>query len=190
MDEVQDDSGKPDLGLKINIVILGSEEMIRSARTEDAVSIQRIYRHYVENTVISFEYDAPGVEEIERRIHHYQENYPYLVLEENGRILGYAYGSRYRERRSYDFTAEVSVYIDKDELGKGYGKKLAMELIEQLRKNEIYTIIAILTSGNERSLGMFLSLGFKLAGNLENVGYKYGQWQSITELILPIKAYV
>ena len=163
--------------------------MIRNAKPEDAGSIQRIYSHYVENTAISFEYDAPSAFEMERRISQYQKNYPYLVLEENGRILGYAYGSRYRERRAYDFTAEVSVYIDKDELGKGYGKKLALELIEQLRKQEIYTVIAILTSGNERSLGMFLSLGFKLAGNLENVGYKHGQWRGITELILPIKEY-
>ncbi|MGB4588201.1 MAG: N-acetyltransferase family protein [Clostridiaceae bacterium] len=163
--------------------------MIRNAKIEDAASIQRIYRHYVENTVISFEYEAPSVEEMEGRIHHYQENYPYLVLEENTRIVGYAYGSRYRERRAYDFTAEVSVYIDKDELGKGYGKRLAMELIEQLKEKEIYTVVAILTSGNERSLGLFLSLGFKLAGMLENVGYKYGKWHSITELILPIKNY-
>lgn len=163
--------------------------MIRNAKPEDAGSIQRIYSHYVENTAISFEYDAPSALEMERRISQYQKHYPYLVLEENGRILGYAYGSRYRERRAYDFTAEVSVYIDKDELGKGYGKKLALELIEQLRKQEIYTVIAILTSGNERSLGMFLSLGFKLAGNLENVGYKQGQWRGITELILPIKEY-
>jgi len=164
--------------------------MIRNVKIEDAVSIQRIYRHYVENTVISFEYDAPSIEEIAKRIQHYQENYPYLVLEENGRVVGYAYGSRYRERRAYDFTSEVSVYIDKDELGKGYGKRLAMELLEQLRKKDIHTVIAILTSGNERSLGLFLTLGFKLAGNLENVGYKHGQWRSITELILPLKDYV
>jgi len=163
--------------------------MIRNAKPEDAVNIQRIYRHYVENTVISFEYVAPSVEEIERRIQHYQKNYPYLVLEEDGRVIGYAYGSRYRERRAYDYTAEVSVYIDKDELGKGYGKRLALELIEQLREKEIYTVIAILTSGNERSLALFLSLGFKLAGNLANVGYKNGRWHGITELILPIKTY-
>lgn len=164
--------------------------MIRNAKIEDAESIQRIYRYYVENTAISFEYDAPSALEMERRIQHYQENYPFLVLEENGRIMGYAYGSRYRDRRAYDFTAEISVYIDKEEIGKGYGKSLALELLEQLREISIYTVIAILTSGNERSLGMFLSLGFKLAGKLENVGYKQGKWQSIAELILPLKDYI
>lgn len=163
--------------------------MIRNARKEDAEGIQRIYRHYVENTAISFEYEAPSINEMEKRIAHYQENYPYLVLEDKGRIVGYAYGSRYRERRAYDFTAEVSVYIDKDEIGKGYGKTLAMELLEQLRQKGIFTAIAILTSGNERSLRMFLSLGFKFAGTLENVGYKSGKWRSITELILPLKDY-
>lgn len=163
--------------------------MIRNAKPEDAVDIQRIYRHYVENTVISFEYVAPSVEELEKRIQHYQKKLSLPCSRKEGRIIGYAYGSRYRERRAYDYTAEVSVYIDKDELGKGYGKRLALELIEQLRKKEIYTVIAILTSGNERSLALFLSLGFKLAGNLANVGYKNGRWYGITELILPIKTY-
>ena len=163
--------------------------MIREVELEDAKEIQEIYSHYVENTTISFEYDAPDTGEIERRIRHYRRDYPYIVLEEEGRVVGYAYASRYRERKAYDHTAEISVYVGKEEHGKGYGKMLTKELLKRLREKGIYTAVAVATAGNERSSRLFLSLGFKLAGTLDNVGYKNGKWVGILEFILPLRQY-
>lgn len=163
--------------------------MIREVELEDAEAIQKIYSHYVENTTISFEYDAPDETEMERRIRHYKRDYPYIVIVEEGRVVGYAYGSRYRERKAYDHTAEISVYVDKEEQGKGYGKMLTKELLKRLREKGIYTAIAVATSGNERSNRLFLSLGFKQAGTLDNVGYKNGRWVGILEFLLPLRKY-
>jgi len=167
----------------------GSEEMIREVELKDAKEIQKIYSHYVENTTISFEYDAPDEKEIERRIRHYRRDYPYIVIEKEGRVLGYAYASRYRKRKAYDHTAEISVYVGKEEIGKGYGKMLTKELLKRLREKGTYTAIAVATAGNERSNRLFLSMGFKQAGSLDNVGYKNGKWVGILEFILPLRKY-
>lgn len=83
---------------------------IRIATSKDAKSIQKIYAYYVQNTNITFEYDAPNFEEIERRINNTLHQYPYLVAIENGEVIGYAYASRYSARKAFDWDCELSIY--------------------------------------------------------------------------------
>ncbi len=98
-----------------------NDEMIRAVREEDGKRICEIYNHYVQNTCISFEEVPVSVEEIEKRIAKSTPAYPFLVYETKGELLGYACAGKWKERSAYRFTTEVTVYTDKDHLGKGIG---------------------------------------------------------------------
>lgn len=111
-----------------------SELMIREATAEDAAAIRSVYAPYVESTVITFEYQVPSVEEFRRRIAHTQERYPYFVAVEDGRVLGYAYAGPFVGRPAYDWSAELSIYVDCHLRKKGLGKKLYGALLEALKK--------------------------------------------------------
>lgn len=161
-------------------------QKIRKANAGDSPAIAAIYRYYVEETAISFELTAPREEEMARRIAAVQEKYPYLVLEEQGEVLGYAYASRYRDRAAYDRTAEISVYLRRDAQGQGRGKALLAALLQQLKEQGIMTVVSVITSGNQPSLNFFLSQGFQYAGTLENVGFKNGAWHGISQCTLPL----
>ena len=98
--------------------------MIRSATENDAERLLEIYAYYVKNTAISFEYAVPSVEEFRSRIIHTLEKYPYLVIEENGLIRGYAYAGVFKGRAAYDHCCEMTIYLDHDSKCKGYGRAL------------------------------------------------------------------
>ena len=102
--------------------------MIRLATPEDAVEILKIYAPYVENTAISFEYEVPSEEEFRERIESTLKRYPYIVAEQEGRIIGYAYVSIFHERKAYDWAVETSIYVDKDYKRSGCGKLLYQEI--------------------------------------------------------------
>ena len=107
--------------------------MIRAATAQDVKSLLEIYGYYVSNTAITYEYEVPSVEDFQRRIEQTLTQYPYLVWEENGHILGYAYAGRFHPRKSFDWAAEASVYVHKDARGRGIGPKLYEALEECLR---------------------------------------------------------
>lgn len=109
---------------------------IRIATPEDASAIQSIYRYYVEHTAITFELEVPSVEEFQGRIKKTLERYPYLVAEEDRVIIGYAYAGIFYDRRAYDWSAEMSVYVQKGIHGKGVGTAL-YEKMEELLKSSI-----------------------------------------------------
>ena len=155
--------------------------MIREAKTGDAREILGIYAHYVENTAISFEYDVPEMAVMEERISEHGEKYAFLVLEKEGHIAGYAYGSRFRDRKAYERTVEVSVYVHKDQLMKGYGGALMKELLKRLKEKGMKTAVAVVTSENEASSRAFTAMGFTYAGHLPQVGYKLGSWHGINQ---------
>ena len=98
--------------------------MIRNAVKEDAEKILAIYSYYVKNTAISFELDVPSLDEFQGRIVRTLERYPYLVLEEKGVILGYAYAGVLKNRAAYDHCCEVSIYVERHAKGRGYGRML------------------------------------------------------------------
>ena len=97
---------------------------LRKATPEDGAALAAIYKHYVENTAVTFEYIAPTGEDFAGRIAHKTEKYPFLIAEEDGKPIGYAYASEYRERAAYSWDVETSVYVDLQHQGLGIGKRL------------------------------------------------------------------
>ena len=120
--------------------------LIRSARTEDAPRLLEIYSYYVQNTAISFEIEVPSENEFRSRIENTLKKYPYLVLEEGGRIEGYAYAGVFKNRAAYDCSVELSIYIDASSTGRGYGRKLYEALEEKLKEQGITNLYACIAS--------------------------------------------
>lgn len=156
--------------------------IIRSAAIEDAESLLMIYAYYVKNTAISFENEVPPVEEFRNRIAHTIEKYPYLVLEENGVVKGYAYAGVFKGRAAYDHCCEVTVYLDHSSKGNGYGRALYRALEEALKKMGIvnlYACIADPISEDEyltkNSEHFHQHMGYTKVGEFHKCGYKFGR---------------
>ena len=133
----------------------------------------------MENTTISFEYDAPTTEEFATRIAHKLEKYPFIVAECNGAAVGYAYASEYRERRAYDHSVELSIYIDKDERRCGIGTQLYSALLELLREQNFASAYSCITIPNSPSVSFHEEMGFKLIGHFRKAGFKHGVWLDV-----------
>nr|WP_314081963.1 GNAT family N-acetyltransferase [uncultured Leptotrichia sp.] len=152
----------------------------RFATVEDASKILEIYKYYIENTTITFEYDVPTFVEFKERIKNTLLEYPYIVCEYKNEILGYAYAHKVWMRAAYQWDAELSVYIDKDYTGNGLGKKLYKILIEILKLQNVVNVYGCVTYPNEKSDKLHESFGFKKVGIFENSGYKFGKWIGVT----------
>ncbi len=149
---------------------------IRKIEERDIPSVMNIYRYYVDNTVISFEYELPSEEEFIRRVHAITAKYPYLVAEEEGYILGYAYAAPFKDRAAYDWTAETSIYLKNDQWRRGTGTMLYQDLERLLVAMDIRNICACITWPNPPSVAFHEKMGFHEAAHFEKVGYKFGQW--------------
>ena len=161
---------------------------IRFAAETDAPALLAIYAQYIE-TGITFEYQLPTPEEFAQRIREFGGTYPYLVCEESGRIVGYAYAHRQAERAAYQWNAELSVYLDRDHTGTGLGKRLYHALMELLLLQGVRTVYALVTLPNEKSEGLHRSMGFRLMGVQRSTGYKAGAWRDVAWFELPIADY-
>lgn len=156
--------------------------MIRIAEERDVPEMLAIYAPYILTTTYTFEYEVPSQEEFLARFRTVTEQFPWLVWEEDGRILGYAYGSAPFQRAAYGWCAEDSVYLRPEAKGRGIGKKLCTALEAILTCQGYQVIYAIITSENTGSLEFHRKLGYKTCGNFENCGYKFGRWLSVTWL--------
>lgn len=155
--------------------------VIRAACLDDAQRLSEIYAWYVENTAVTYEYDAPSAEEFRRRMAGIMKQYPYLVAERGGKLLGYAYAGRFREREAYKYNAESSVYLCPEARGQGIGKMLYSRLESILCAQGLVKLFASITEASDErsdcgSLKFHESMGFGLVGRLENCGYKFGSW--------------
>lgn len=152
---------------------------IRAACPDDAEAIREIYAHYVEHTPVSLELEAPSVSAIRSRMAGVQSEFPWLVLESDGLLRGYAYGSKFHPRNGYRFTAEVSVYLHPDFRGKGAGSLLYEELFHRLQLQGLHNLIAVVTLPNQASAKLHEKFGFVQAANFLKVGYKFGRWWDV-----------
>lgn len=150
--------------------------MIRNIETKDLQHICDIYNHYILTTHASFETEPVTQEEMERRMQEYTSNYPWLVYEENGKVLGFCYASKWRPRPAYRYTAEVTIYLEKDHLSKGIGKLLYQELFSQLKSQAIHSIIATIALPNEKSQALHEGLGFEQVAHFKDMGFKLEKW--------------
>ena len=161
---------------------------LRLASPEDAPALLAIYENYI-HTPITFETILPSAEEFARRIRETQEMYPYLVLEEGGVPLGYAYCHRQRERAAYGWNGELSVYLAPEARGRGLGVLLYTRLMELLSLQNVKTVYAYVTLPNPASEALHKNLGFVLSGVDQNTGYKNGSWHDVACYSKPIGSY-
>lgn len=158
--------------------------MIRSACPGDARALLAIYAPYVTDTAVSFECAVPTEAEFSSRIARTLERYPYLVLEEAGEILGYAYAGPFKSRAAYDWSVEVSVYVRQDAHGRGCGRKLYEALEEALRAMGIRNLYACIAY-TEKTDDPYLTqdsprfherMGYRLCGAFHRCAAKFGRW--------------
>ena len=154
--------------------------MIRNAELRDAKEIAEIYNYYIKETVITFETEEIDSIEMEKRIKKTQDlNYPFIVYEENNKIIGYAYVGIWRERNAYKDTLETSIYIDKDQKTKGIGRKLYKRLIELSEEIGAHVLIGVLSYPNLASQRLHESIGFEKIGCFKEVGKKFGKFVDV-----------
>ncbi len=154
--------------------------MIRPAEKSDLSAILAIYGPYIVNTTISFEYEVPSLEAFTHRFETITAQYPWLVWEEQGQILGYAYGSPPYIRDAYAWCAEPSVYLRPEARGRGIGAKLYKALEAILREQGYQVLYALITSENEASLQFHRKCGYAVRVHFPDCGFKFGRWLGLT----------
>jgi L-amino acid N-acyltransferase YncA len=167
-----------------------SQPTVRSATAVDAPQIAAIYAHHVLHGTATFEIEAPDAGEINRRRAEIEQHgLPYLLAARDDRILGYAYAGLYRPRPAYRHTVEDSVYVDPAEIGRGIGKLLLPALIQACEEAGRRQMIAVIgDSGNIASMKLHERFGFRHAGVLHSVGFKFGRWLDTVLMQLELRS--
>ena len=153
--------------------------LIRFARPADAAGILAIYAPFCESSCVTFEIVAPTLAQMEQRITDITSEYPWVVAEIDGRIAGYVYGSRYRERVAYQWAVNVAVYVDPQYHRRGLAQLLYEVLFAILREQGFYKALAGISLPNPPSVGLHESLGFKAPAIIPGVGFKLGRWLDV-----------
>ena len=139
-----------------------------------------IYNHYVRNTAVSFEEDAVTPETIAARITEKQTaGLPWLILEQSGETLGYAYLSFWHARAAYRFTLETSVYLRPDSEGRGFGSALLAALMEQAQKRDCHSLLGVIALPHPASIALHERFGFEKTAHLKDAGWKFGRWHDV-----------
>ena len=153
--------------------------MIRIATENDVTAMLAIYTPYVENTTYSFEYAPPTLEQFVQRFAKYTRQCPWLVWEEDGKVLGYAYASLPFERAAYAWCAEVSIYLAPEIHGRGIGRRLYAALEEILWLQGYRIIYSLITSENTGSLAFHEKVGYQYCTEFPGCGFKFGKWLGV-----------
>jgi phosphinothricin acetyltransferase len=154
------------------------ELLIRSSRDDDVAAIAAIYGHHVLHGLASFEEVPPTPDEMaRRRAGLVARDFPYLVAEREGKVVGYCYAGPYRPRSAYRYTLEDSIYIDPDEVGRGIGRALLARVLDRSAELGYRRMIAVI-GGRETlpSIRLHEVLGFTPVGVLNGIGFKFGRW--------------
>ena len=162
--------------------------MIRPATEQDVPEILSIYAPYVENTTVSFEYDVPCQRSFLQRFRDITAQFPWLVWEEDGKILGYAYGSPPYSRAAYSWCAEPSIYLVKEAQGEGIGRKLYTALEAILEEQGYQVLYALITAENTASIAFHEKMGYETKVEFSNCGYKFNRWLGLIWMEKRIKS--
>ncbi|MFS0636527.1 N-acetyltransferase family protein [Mesobacillus foraminis] len=160
--------------------------IIREAKIEDLPGMLDIYNDAVRNLTATFDLEEQTLEQRTKWFHKYGGKYPLIVAEVEGEIAGYCGLSMYNEKAAYARTAEVSIYLSSRFRGKGIGGALMTEILKRAREEDFHAIIAGITEGNDVSVKLHEKFGFKLAGRITEVGFKFGEWQNVLYLQLTL----
>jgi L-amino acid N-acyltransferase YncA len=153
---------------------------VRPATLADAWSIAGIYNHYIRHTVVTFEEEPLSTQLIEQRMSAVRRAaLPWLVAESRDGIVGYAYGSQFKDRSAYRFCAETTVYLAQGREGHGIGTRLYTELLAALSAQGIRTAVGLIALPNPASVTLHEKLGFTHTGTLHAVGFKFDRWVDV-----------
>lgn len=161
-----------------------TETKIRRMTADDMVAVTGIYNEAVRTTTATFDTEEKSPEDRKRWFLSHGPKHPVLVSELGGKVVGWASISKWSDRGAYEGTAEVSVYVEGGERGKGVGRSLLKAIVEEGKRAGLHTLIARIVAGNDRSLSLFKSLGFVEIGTLKEVGYKFGSYHDVIYLQL------
>jgi L-amino acid N-acyltransferase YncA len=150
---------------------------IRDATAEDAAAIAAIYAPLVADTIVSFEEEPPSAEEMADRI---AASHVWLVAEEDGEVVGYAYAAKFHPRAAYRWSTEASIYLSPDARGRGIGKRLVGDLLERLKQMGFVNVFGGTALPNPASERLLESFGFKTVARWEHVGFKLNAWHDVS----------
>ena len=164
--------------------------MIRSAGPGDAHRLCEIYNHYVLHDVATFEEEPVSADEMRQRVDDVQKRFFWLVYEDGGEVVGYAYAGKWKARAAYRHSVELSVYVSPARHGRGIGTRLYAELLRRLGATDVHSVIGGVAGNNRASFALHLSFGFEQVAHFREVGHKFGQWIDVTyfQLRLPQKS--
>jgi L-amino acid N-acyltransferase YncA len=160
--------------------------MVRDATPADAEACAAIYAPYVTDTAITFETEIPTAPEMGKRIAEASWSHAWLVLEDEGRVVGFAYGGPFRTRAAYRWSAEVSVYIEVGRRRSGAGRALYEALLARLAERGFHMAVAGMTLPNDASVALHRALGFEPVGTYRQIGYKHGEWHDVAWVQRPL----
>jgi L-amino acid N-acyltransferase YncA len=159
--------------------MLADHLTIRDATESDAEACAAVYGPYVRDTSISFEVDVPSQAEMAGRIASAMDRHAWLVLEDGGRVVGFAYGNSFKERAAYRWSCETSIYLEVGRRRTGGGRALYEALLGRLAERGYRRVFAGMTLPNDASAGIHRSLGFEPVGVYRKVGWKHGAWHDV-----------
>lgn len=164
--------------------------LIRPSRDEDLDAITRIYGHHVLHGTGTFETTPPSVADMTtRRADVLTKGLPWLVVEDSGQVLGFAYGNWFKPRPAYRFSAEDSIYMAPEAAGRGLGRALLAELLAAMERAGVRRVMAVIgDSANAGSIGVHRALGFEPAGVITSCGWKFDRWLDIVLMQKPLGA--
>lgn len=154
--------------------------MIRSLEEKDIARCLEIYNWYILNSPATFETEPLSLSAFTDRVHGIQQKYPWLVLEEEGKIVGYTYLSAFNERAAYNWICDLAIYLDHTERGHGAGAKLMQAILALAREDGYHAMTSIITEGNTASEHIHEKFGFEKKMFLEKAGYKNGKWLGVS----------
>jgi L-amino acid N-acyltransferase YncA len=172
-------ASRVDMAATIGAFVATIVVMIRDATPEDAAACAEIYAPYVRDTAITFESTPPAPTEMARRIAAAQQAYAWVVLDEGGRIVGYAYGGPYKQRPAYQWSCEVSVYVELGRRRSGAGRALYEALFDRLAARGYRMLVAGMTLPNDASVGLHHAMGFEPVGTYRRIGWKRNAWHDV-----------
>ena len=153
--------------------------MIRAATRDDVPAMLAVYAPYVRETAVTFEYETPTAAEFARRFEAISARYPWIVWEEDGAVLGYAYADAAFSRAAYAWDADLSIYLERGARGRGVGPRLYRCLEELLARRGFHNVYGIVTGENLPSVRFHERMGYARLGTLVQTGFKLGRWHDV-----------
>ncbi len=152
---------------------------IRPARDDDFSAITAITNHYIVTSAVHFAYEPLAEAALRAQWHGYRERFPWFVIEDAGRVVGFAKAGTWRDRAAYAWTAETGVYLADGARGRGFGRRVYVAMLDELVARGFRSAVAGITLPNDPSVALHLALGFEPVGTFRDAGWKMGAWRDV-----------